>query len=576
MGIDPPMPDPTSSPSRRRWPLRLQRWPRVVHLFCVVALTAFLVGLALTAWNSSSFTAEVTVLLDADVVAALDDRPLDGFRQVEGAPSRLVPSAAVWQHAWLEAGETPPLPRDALASGSEEQDPLGDRVRIELLAAEGGRPARARVEVTDPSRRRAEALAAALGRSLAERYLHAAQQVAAVEYRAACDEAQDARLQLAAAQAALDSLLEVHLDVWRSAAAVEELQAQHELSEPAVVSKLDEAERDELNLQLLSLKRKRLQLLEQLTPQHPKVRVVEEQIASIRGQLANVSPGSLLDDDADDDRPRETSPRDEAPRHSRDLLSRDSEPKIISPHGSIPDPSAPPATRPKRITMPWAVEKETALEDEVDEEAALTLRSPTQAAGSSDRSSASSRMALAPRLEEFQRQYESRKRDLSSAEARWRESVAAERLAWQREQQLRSRQATTGEPRLIAAGLGRQGRSGAAAWGMAALILGAAVALAGGTVSPTFTSFDQIEKTLGVPVVGVISAIDERAAQRRKRGGQRWVRSVSLACELLLVGALVWFAFALLTDLELGARFLDDPFQAFCEALDRTLFRWTR
>lgn len=551
------MSDDRSRTSRQRRPWALRRLPASLRTFLVVGLAVFLLGLAWHVRRDSRYSAQVAI----NVAPAVAEVVLAGATPHDEQTGFVAPDEIVAQ-----------LDRslDALGSASSaalSRDDWQDALQVTVARPEPLGPVRIVLDVTDASESRATSHVTLLAEQLARHYTNQARAAAADAHAASQRTVREAHQRVVQARASLEALLDVHFETLSATAT--RASASPPAEAPTRPTTLTRQQRSTLETQLADLESQRDQLLTRLTALHPLVRGVDDQIEALRTQLAADQGGPSSDATG---------------RNAESSLSgvgvNTKARRIAIPGDSIPAPSAPPASENQNLVIsPRGPASGVTLDDQphtvapedtvLDGEQAGTLELATPSATLSPEQRYPSPATLA-RLAEGDAQYRQRKEAWSAAEAEYQAALAAERATWQAEQQLTDDACRVEAPTGHFVGGQREGRSPAVSGALLlAFVLAGCAALVGGWHAPRFTRFDQIEATLGVPVVGVISAIDDRPATARRPTASKCIAWTTLACEILLGATLVWFILLALGDDHFASTLTADPYAAFVEALDR-------
>ena len=254
--------------------------------------------------------------------------------------------------------------------------------------------------------------------------------------------------------------------------------------------------------------------------------------------------------------------------------------RIAIPSNSIPAPSPPPASDlsdtipaprgPALGVTPQDQPQVVADEATVYEENSVDVSLPVADTTTVPRQAFHPSTTALARLADGDALYRQRKAAWTEAEAQYQAALAVERDAWRVQQQMLENPCQVDALTGHIVGTERHGRPPALAGVIVlALVLAACAAVTGGWHAPTFTRIDQIEPALRVPVVGVISAIDDHTSAGRKPTASRAIGWGTLGCESLLALLLVWFLLLAVGDENFFSSLIGDPYAAFVEAVDR-------
>lgn len=554
-------------------PLLGRRARGVAWLFGVVALAVFLLVLALLSRSAVRYTARVSVDLGPVLRAASRDGAQ--ARTAGTALGRFVAPGALLAQAIGESGFDADLQLGSSSTRISARDSKGQAVEsrghltIETSADERDKLI---VSTTDPSSEQAAARARLAAELIAHRFAELETQAVSKVYEASRQKALLARQSFGAADEHVDRLLSNHFSKLRAdlakssgevpaESAADELTAEEErVGDPKVGAGTGGAS----STRLAELEKERTELLVKLTPQHPVVRAIDSEIDSIRQQLAKrrgEQPPAAAIAGADDS--HETHTDDHKPTAPLGALAEEGA-EVLPPWMQV-GPGVPAESVPPAVAPPSTVEAPIVAPDEqpkvsLDRSTAEAMETTLAVDGDS---LAEARKYLA----ETDGEYRTAKEARDAAQSELARQTSAERVDWLRLERLEQTSPVLSETRIETAAPQHATRRSIIGLATAsALVVGIAAAWGGAIASASFGSIGEVEALTGVPVVGVIETVDATGSRRRKKRVRTWTGRVGLVCELVLVAAIVWLVYLVVSEPGFVENLLKDPFESLVDA----------
>jgi len=542
-----------------------------VRLFAVVVLAVFLLVLGLLSRSTVRYTASVPVNLSPVLKAASGDSS-QGRTTTAWAPlGKLVAPGGLLAQAIGESGFDAELHLGSSATRISALDTRGHASESRghlTIETTDDQPDVLVISSTDPSREQAEASARLAAELIAHRFVELETETVSQYYERVREQASEARKKFAAADAKVDQLLANHFskmrdDLNKSAGSIPPVSTADQLTTdeeqvgaPTVgqVGSPHDLTIAQLNTRLAQLERERMNLLAKLTPLHPVVRAVEDEIETVHQQITDLRDGKPVAPLAADD--ATVAPPGAVADEGGKVLPPWMKVGPPTPAESIPPPQAPPATVEAPIINPEE-QPTVSLDASTAEGMESTIAVDTGAL-------AKARAYLAESDDEYRTAKEAR----DAAHAEYTHLSKIERIDWLRVERLEQARPVLGSTHVDTTAPQRTTRRSIIGLAVAsALVLGVAVAWGGAVASASFGSIAEVENLIGVPVVGVIETVDTSISRRRTKRIRTWTGRVGLVCELLLVAAIVWLAFLVASQPGFIESMLADPYETIVDAI---------
>ncbi|MBX3413845.1 MAG: hypothetical protein KF708_14235 [Pirellulales bacterium] len=552
-----------------------------VRLFVVVALAVFLITAALLSRSTVRYTANVPVDLGPVLRAAAGEAPSNRQAASWTSLGKLVAPGGMLADAISQSGFDAELQLDESSSWIAARDSQGraieSRGHLKIVAVRSAAD-RLTISCTNESRDDAAAQARLAAELIADRFVQLESQSVAKVYENTRHQAAAAREKFEAADAKLDELLANHfqkmqVELKKSPAQVspensadaltqdEELVGDPTVGAAGVPAGMSVAQ---LEKRLAQLETQRAALLEKLTPLHPIVRAADDEISTVKEQLARLRGGASSEPQVAKDAEKPAEPTAENPEVPSPGSVADFGGKLLppwmqvgpgTPQESVPPPAAPPSTVEAPIVAPEEQPQVT-----FDRSTAEELETAVQVdTGALDKA----RAYLAETDHEYQQTKEAR----SAAQDELARQSNLERKDWLRLERLEEARPMLGAVTIETAAPPQMRRSILVAATLGALVLGIVAAWGGAVASASFGSIAEVEDLLGVPVVGVIETLNPTGSHQRTKRIRTWTGRLGIACEMLLVAAIVWLAYHLASEPGFLERLLHDPFETLIDTI---------
>lgn len=571
------MAQPNSTAPAAHASITRRRLRTIVRLFIVVALAAFLMTAALLSRSTVRYTASVPVDLGPVLRAASGEAPGQSSNSNWSSLGRLVAPGGMLSDSISQSGFDAELQLDESSSWIAARDSQGraieSRGHVKIAAARSAAD-RLTISCTDATREDAESQVRLAAELIADRFVQLETQTIAKIYEATRRRAAASREKFEAADSKLDELLANHfqklhadleknLDQVPPASPADELtQDEERVGDPTVGKPLIPAgmTAEQLHQRLVQLEQQRAKLLVKLTPLHPVVRAADDEIAAVQEQLARLRDGAAPANEIAEDVDEATAqPEVPAPGSVADQGGKVLPPWMKvgpgTPAESVPPAAAPPSTVEAPIVAPEDQPKVA-----IDRTTAEAMESTISVdSGAIDKARAY--------LAETDQEYCETKEARSAAQQELARQSNAERNDWLRLERLEEARPLLGEIKIEAAAPPQMRRSILVAAALGSLVLGIVAAWGGTVASASFGSITEVEGLLGLPVVGVIETVDPTGSRHRTKRIRTWTGRLGIACELLLVAAIVWLAYNLVSSPGFLENLIDDPFETLVDAI---------